>query len=113
MTRTRRLLSTLCAMLLLALQAPHGGVSASVYLSATPSTASLQAAQAGEHHAIVKNGQAAAEQGVPHDADNPILPQTAAFSPPCLRVEAERADQVSSSRPDLGFWPCAPPIALS
>ena len=103
----------LCALLLLALQAPPPAAQASIHLPRALATPMLQAGAAGEHQAILKSGQTAPERGVPHDADNPCLRPSLAPSAPVALVPVSMADQVTQRRPDLGFWACAPPSRRS
>ena len=111
--RTRRLLAALCALLLFTVQAPAWAAQPSVYLPAAQTKALLQTVQVGEHIAILKNGQAAPERGVPLDADTPRLVPTRLSFEPFHRVTPDGADQVELARPDLGFWACAPPDCRS
>ena len=113
MNRPRRLLAILCALLLLALQAPLSGARAAVDLPGSPSRALLQSVHSSDHHAILKDGQAAPERGVPHDADVPAIVQTPLAVAPFRLLQTRLSDQVALRRLELGFWACAPPVARS
>lgn len=103
----------LCALLLLALQAPLSGAHAAIDLPGSPSRAVLQSVQSSDHHAILKHGQATPDRGVPHDAGTPEVGATLTKDAPCRLLQPRLADQVAMRRPELGFWACAPPFGRS
>ena len=108
LNKTRLLAAALCAVLLLALNAPISSAHQAVYLPSSNTDASLQPAQAAEHHAILKSVTTATERYVPLD-DIPRLAKPATFVARFIPSTPNRAHHIQTRRLDLGFWACAPP----
>tara|TARA_R110002020_G_scaffold271244_2_gene486479 strand:- start:4130 stop:4471 length:342 start_codon:yes stop_codon:yes gene_type:complete len=99
----------LCALFAFVLQAPASAAHARIYLPIHQTTAVLQMAEAGEHHAILKNGPTATDRSVPQPADKPGVVQTRLSFSWCLLEAPDHIVQVQTRRSELGFWACAPP----